>query len=312
MAKLNRSDDTTNKGPGRIDINQGDFREQQDVVGDSLLQLGGRGEVEPGAGQVNDPLNAPFVLYVNPYTGKDDVVLGSYATEDDGSFDQEIRRIESQRLVCGYTEAAPFKSISRAVIEAGLITSKNYFTNVPVPKQLVTIMLAPGEHIVDNAAGLDDSDTNFPAYSNDTIDAAWLQSFNPADDGGLILPRGCSVVSLDLRKTVIRPGTVPAPDDETAYNRRTIFRVTGEGYYSGLTFKDKTDATSSHHLLSCFEFTSKAQIDEFYSKLEKKFGDVTGSNIDDGQPVARTTEWQIVGPQPTNPTPAVATVASAS
>ena len=76
MAELNRSNDTTNLGPGQLTINQGQFRTQQDVIGDSLLQLGGRGEVSPG-NSVNDPLSAPFILYVNPYIGKDDIVFGS-------------------------------------------------------------------------------------------------------------------------------------------------------------------------------------------------------------------------------------------
>ena len=82
MPELNRSDDTVNLGPGQLTINQGDFREQQDVIGDSLLQLGGRGEVGPGE-TVNNPLNAPFVLYVNPYIGQDTIAFGNYATNDD-------------------------------------------------------------------------------------------------------------------------------------------------------------------------------------------------------------------------------------
>ena len=131
MAKLNRSDSASpNFGPGNIGINQEKFRIQQNVIGDSLRQLGGSPNVAQG-NNVNDPLNAPFKLYVDPYIGKDDVVLGSYSTADNGTFDQEIKRIEAQRLVCGYTESAPFKSINRAIIEAGLITSKDYFSAVP-------------------------------------------------------------------------------------------------------------------------------------------------------------------------------------
>ena len=65
--------------------------------------------------------------------------------------------------------------------------------------------------------------------------------------GGIILPRGCSVVSLDLRKQfcALAPDTVPAAADEAIdySNRRTMLRVTGEGYYYGLTFMDEADAT---------------------------------------------------------------------
>ena len=149
MGKLNRSDDTTNKGPGYLTINQGEFRDQQNVVGDSLLQLGGRGEVSQGA-TVNDPLNAPFVLYVNPYTGKDDIVFGSYATSNTDVY----KRIESQRLVCGYTEAAPFKSLNRAVVEAGIITSKDYFNETAtIPFERVCIVLAPGTYDLNCGGG---------------------------------------------------------------------------------------------------------------------------------------------------------------
>ena len=318
MARLNRSDDTgaNREGPGRLSIPQGRFRTQQDVIGDSLLQLGGRGEVQPGGGDVNDPLNAPFVLYVNPYTGRDDFAFGSYATADDGSVNQELRRIESQRLVCGYTEAAPFRTINRAAIEAGLITSKAYFSAGTIPFQQVCIVLAPGTYTALCAGGLADSDANFPDWANDAITDAWLTGFNPETVGGIILPRGCSLISLDLRKTIIRPiaAAVPDPADEAANfgNRRTILRMTGEGYYYGMTFMDADGVDTSHHLMSCFEFASEAQLADFYDKIERKFAGVAGTNVN--AVAERQTEFEIVGPQP-NPgtqTQATDTTASAS
>ena len=265
-----------------------------------LLQLGGRGEVTPGSGTVNDPLNAPFVLYVNPYIGKDDFAFGSYATEDDNSVSQELRRIESQRLVCGYTEAAPFATLNRAVIEAGIITSKDYLSAATVPFQRVCIVLAPGTYDLNCGAGAAAGDVGAFVPGTTTVDAAYLLKFNPATVGGIILPRGCSVVSLDLRKTILRPGTgtVPNPADEAANysNRRTMLRVTGEGYYYGLTFMDEASTSDSHHLMSCFEFASKAQVDDFYTKIDNAFGSLSNSNL--STPTTRTTEWQIVGPQP--------------
>ena len=43
------------------------------------------------------------------------------------------------------------------------------------------------------------------------------------------------MVSLDLRKTIIRPAYVPDEADEEAdySNRSAIFRMTGQGYYYG-------------------------------------------------------------------------------
>ena len=136
-------------GLGHIDTTQGEFRGQIDVVADELLQLAGNADTGSGLDLSDiDPLNAPFVLYVNPYIGRDTFVTGSYNTSnDDGTAAEELRRIEQQRLTCGYTEARPFKTINRAVIEAGIITSKNYWDAPNIEDyQLVSIILAPGVH----------------------------------------------------------------------------------------------------------------------------------------------------------------------
>ena len=299
MPELNRSDDAANLGPGQLTINQGEFREQQDVIGDSLLQLGGRGEVGPGE-TVNNPLNAPFVLYVNPYIGQDTIAFGNYATNDD-DLESSLRRIEAQRLVCGYTEAAPFASLNRAIIEAGIITSKSYLNDAAsIPFERVCIVLAPGTYDLNCGPGAAAGTVDQYVEGTTVVDDDFFLQFNPANVGGIILPRGCSVVSLDLRKTILRPGpnTVPAVADEAADygNRRTMLRVTGEGYYYGLTFMDEADAAESHHLMSCFEFASEAQVDEFYTKITRAFSGVANSNMDNA--TTRDTEWQIVGPQP--------------
>lgn len=315
MGTLNRSDDTTNLGPGQLAINQGQFRGQQDVIGDSLLQLGGQGNVTPGFEQ-NDPLNAPFVLYVNPYIGKDDIAFGSYANDPTATVDAELKRIESQRLVCGYTEAAPFKTINRAVIEAGLITSKSYLSAGTVPFQRVCIVMAPAAADVICGPGVAASAVTAYDPSTDVVDAAYLQQFNPETVGGVIIPRGGSVISLDLRKTILRPaaGTVPAPADEAAdySNRRCMLRMTGESYYYGFTFMDEAGNSNSHHLMSAYEFCSQAQLDEFYTKLDNAFGSLAAANL--STPASRDTEWQIVGPQPAvgSLTEATDTTASAS
>ena len=52
----------------------------------------------------------------------------------------------------------------------------------------------------------------------------------------------------------------------------------------------------SHHLLTCFEYASEAQLDEFYSKIRRSFSGVIG--INDDYAVTRNYENQIVGPQP--------------
>ena len=274
MAKINRAGQSGSLGD--IDIAQSGFRAQINALTDAIRQLGGHAEIGDNAGLVNDPLNAPYVLYVNSQIGDDTFVAGDYSITDDGSLEQKLRRISLQRLECGYTASRPFKTINRAVIEAAIITSRSYLNLDPAPcGDLVSIVLAPGVHVVYNGVGSADQD----AWSADfTPTPAQLQQFNDTTAGGLIIPRGASLVSLDLRKTIIRPDFVPAPTDEAAdySNRRAIFRVTGGGYYFGFTFLDKEGVTTSHHLLDCFQYTSQTQLAGFYSKVLGTLGTLAG------------------------------------
>ena len=58
--------------------------------------------------------------------------------------------------------------------------------------------------------------SNFDLTQEDNI----LYKFNSVN-GGVVVPRGTSIVGLDLRKTKIRPLYVPNPtDDNTLVNQR--------------------------------------------------------------------------------------------
>jgi hypothetical protein len=290
---------------GDLDISQGDFRGQMDVVSDEMRQLAGNA-ITPG-----DPLNAPYILYVNPYTGSDTFVGGQFVADSASSLE---RRISNQRLECGYTEARPFKTINRAAIEAGIITSREYFSQDPELakiKALVTIQLSSGEHIAGNGTGRPLS-AGFPEL-DETADLTFneLVRFNDDIKGAIILPRGCSLISLDLRKTVIRPDFAPRPANEADdySNRRSIFKVTGGGYYYGITFKDNLNAKESHHLLHCFEFARKDELDKYYEKIVASFAK---ANINDTFGQTEETEFEIVGPKPPLPSEPTDTVNSAS
>lgn len=294
MTELNRAGEAGSLG--HIDTIQGDFRKQVDVVADELRQLAGNADVP------SDPLSAPYVLYVNGYTGSDAYVSGDYVSTGDLE-----RRISLQRLEAGYTEARPFRTINRAVIEAGIITSRSYFsTDEERSKTLVSIVVAPGDQVVLNGQG---STAAMSTWDDGKVPTdAELAEFNPTS-GGVILPRGCSLVSLDLRKTILRPDYVPAAADEAAdySNRSAIFRMTGGGYYYGFTFEDKQGSTTSHHLLSAFEYASEAQLNEFYRKINEISTDVNSTNA-----APRDPEFEIVGPKPAVPTIATDTVTGAS
>ena len=297
-----------------IDVPQGEFRSQIAALNDAVRQLGGKAEIAPGSTVVNDPLSAPYVLYVNSYTGSDTFVAADYASADDGSFDQKMRRISNQRLECGYTEARPFRTINRAVIEAAIITSRDYLNIDPAPcGDLVSIIVSPGSHTILNDGGSAAADVNAWSDGHEPTDAE-LIAFNPETVGGLILPRGVSICSLDLRKTILRPNAVPASEDDAPALRRCIFRMTGGGYYYGLTFMDRVGTTTSHHLLSCFEYASEAQLDAFYSKVRNAVGEAVFNNfVEDDYAVTRQSEWQTVGDFPAQDPPATSdTVAGSS
>ncbi len=306
MTKITRAGQTGSLGD--IDVPQSGFREQVNALTDAIRQLGGNAEITSGSTVVNDPLSAQYVLYVNPQTGSDTFVSGDYSTTDDGTQSQKLRRISLQRLECGYTEARPFKTINRAVIEAAIITSRSWL-DPTAGDDLVSIILAPGVHTVYNGLGTATPDDWSDGF---TPTAAQLQQYNDNTAGGLIIPRGASLISLDLRKTLIRPDYVPSPTDEAAdySNRSAIFRVTGGGYYFGYTFLDKAGTTTSHHLLDCFQFTSETQLDALYSKVWTKLGTLGG--LSEANTDSREVEYQITGPRPATAAASVDTVSSAS
>lgn len=275
-----------------INSSQATFRTQISALTDAVRQLGGAAEIGAGA-VINDPLSAPYVLYVNPYTGSDKFVGGNYSTSGNA-----LQRIELQRLECGYTEARPFKTINRAIIEAGIITTKSYYTQPLANNDLVSIVLMSGAATVFNGTGA--ASVSEWAATKTPTDAE-LQAFNPNATGGILLPRGVSLCGLDLRKTIIRPDFVPAVADEAsdASNRRAVFKVTGTGYYFGFTFMDKAGSTASHHLLDCFQFASQTELDEFYAKITQAFGGANNTGgINNALAVTNVSEYQIVGPQP--------------
>jgi hypothetical protein len=303
---------------------QGEFRDQIKVINDALRQLAGNGVLAPGDTTINDPLNAPYILHVNPYTGRDTFAAGSYASRDDDDFDSKMRRIELQRLTCGYTAASPFRTINRAVIEAAIITSKTWFTIPNICGDLISIVLYPGVHRVLNGLG-SSGNAVVPWPDGYEPTDADLTGFNPSGTGGILLPRGLSLCGYDLRKVIIEPQFVPAvADEQSSYdeltntvsypNRRQIFKTTGNGYYFGFTFIDKQDVASSHHLLSCWGHASQAELNEFYGKVNTAVGGAGNpGNVNPSLLAARPSEYQLVGPQPPiNPTVLTDTTGSSS
>lgn len=302
-----------------IDSTQSEFRGQLAALTDMVKQIVGDAAVSSGNTAQADPLNAPFTLYVNPYTGSDDFVGGSYNDYETGSgadlLASKLKRLEKQRLTCGFSPQRPFKTINRAAIEAAIITSKSWYTDYTDAGQVdcVSIVLSPGVHTVYNDPG--SSSTSLTSWgTSKTPTTADLIEFNPATVGGVLLPRGCSLCGADLRKITLRPNYVPAAANETANysNRLGLLKITGTGYFFGFTIMDKTGLAASHHLLDGFHFASKVELDAFYDKCEAAVG--TGASLSSTLINTRSTEYEIVGPIDITQTPTSAwdTTASAS
>ena len=147
-----------------------------------------------------------------------------------------------------------------------------------------------------------------------------LYKFNAAT-GGCIVPRGCSLIGYDLRRTVVRPLYVPDPAD-TTQERTSIFNLTGGCYLWQFTIKDGDlsaqsplyDATAgvgkvynkkgstqlaipeySHHKICIMTYADKSDLDNYYDKVGKAFQQFQPT-IDDGGLEALVQENRIVGP----------------
>jgi hypothetical protein len=147
-----------------------------------------------------------------------------------------------------------------------------------------------------------------------------LYKFNAAT-GGCIVPRGCSLIGYDLRRTVVRPLYVPDPAD-TSQERTSIFNLTGGCYIWQFTIKDgdlsaqsplydasagvgkvyyKKGSTDlaipeySHHKICIMEYADSSDLDNYYDKVGKAFQQFQPT-IDDGGLEALVQENRIVGP----------------
>ena len=250
----------------------------------------------------------------------------------------------------GNSLVRPFKTIQRALIEAARFSYQKGLDNDRFSR--TTIIVYPGEHLIDNRPGWipvhdaplagDNWLTRSGSTSNDLTQFTLDTNFDindPQNDlykmnsvyGGVILPRGTSIVGMDLRKTKIRPMFVPDPSDADI-ERTCLFRVTGTCYFYQFTFFDADPNASvfrdysttkfvpnfSHHKLTCFEYadgvnpvgfndnflnytSTRTDLDIFYEKIGLVFGPSSGRDIapdypDTGLDIqTKIDEFRIVG-----------------
>jgi hypothetical protein len=267
-------------------------------------------------------------------------VRGAILYVDPNSLDA-TDSIENQ----GNSLTRPFKTIQRALIEASRFSYQKGLNNDRFGK--TTILVFPGDHLIDNRPGwIPDGANNFRlrngSTSNDFPPFDLTTAFDLRDPnnqlykfnsirGGVIIPRGTSIVGLDLRKTKIRPLYVPNPTNDNI-ERSCIFRVTGGCYLwqfsmfdadpNGICYIDYTSNTFvpnfSHHKLSCFEYadgvnpvvindvfqsysTDRTDLDMYYEKIGLAYGQASGRTIEPDYPSAgidiqpKIDEYRIVG-----------------
>ena len=245
----------------------------------------------------------------------------------------------------GNSLTRPFKTIQRALMEASRFSYQRGLSNDRFAR--TTILLYPGDHTVDNRPGyipdgLNTYRTRGGAFVNDLIayDLTSNLDLDSKDNelyklnsinGGVFVPRGTSIVGLDLRKTKVRPKYVPNPENDNI-ERSTIFRITGSCYFwqfsffdadpNGLCYKDYTSNTFvpnfSHHKLSCFEYAdgtnnvdinddfqqfsaTRTDMDMYYEKISLVYGQSSGRPIEPDYPSSgldiqtKVDEFRIVG-----------------
>ena len=244
----------------------------------------------------------------------------------------------------GNSLTRPFKTIQRALIESARFAYQSGPNNDRFDQ--TTILLYPGTHTIDNRAGLSiksvDSAPKYYFWGNDVTASTDLElknstifDLNNSDNvlykfnsiyGGVIIPKGTSIVGLDLRKTKIRPLYVPdptknTPSDSDFIPRSALFRITGGCYFWQFSIFDanqsvyynktsnKTNPSLSHHKLTCFEYADGVNVDEntgftdlqmYYFKLMNAYDQNTGVRIITPFPTAtdfepNTPEFKIVG-----------------
>ena len=245
----------------------------------------------------------------------------------------------------GNSLTRPFKTIQRALIESSRFSYQKGLNNDRFGK--TTILLYPGEHTVDNRPGYIPFGENqyylrSGATSNDLPPYDLTTNFDlesPNNElyklnsvyGGVIVPRGTSIVGLDLRKTKIRPKYVPSPTNSNI-ERSALFRVTGGCYFwqfsmfdadpNGKCYLDYTAnefvPNFSHHKLTCFEYADgvndvsidddfltyaagRTDLQMYYEKVGLVYGQSSGRAIEPDYPSAaidiqpKIDEYRIVG-----------------
>lgn len=240
----------------------------------------------------------------------------------------------------GNSLTRPFKTIQRALLEAARFSYNIGQNNDKFDK--TTILLYPGTYEIDNRPGFSVANVSGNAEFRDVngnianltelTNSTNYDIQDPGNDlykfnsvhGGVIVPRGTSIVGLDLRKTKIRPKFVPDPTN-SGITSTSIFKITGGCYFwqfsvfdgdiNSSVYYDYVGNTKtpsfSHHKLAVFEYadgvngvgvgtsSTNTDLSMYYYKVAEAYGDSSGRAIGDFPTTLdfepNTPEFKIVG-----------------
>lgn len=222
----------------------------------------------------------------------------------------------------GNSRSRPFLTIQRALLEAVRFSYQIGLNNDRF--EYTTIVIEPGVYFVDNRPGWIPDGSNFRLRSGEVTttysDLNSTSNFDLQDPnnrlytinsiyGGVIIPRGCTLVSVDADKTQIRPLYVPSTTNADIAPT-TVFRITSGSTIDSLTILDGdptstvyTDYTTtrvnpdySHHKLSSIEYvdgvndvdikdefidysTNRTDLQMYYEKISILYGESSNRPI---------------------------------
>jgi hypothetical protein len=200
-------------------------------------------------------------LYVNPVSGND-------------GFSNRGRSI--------YT---PFKTLERACLE---VARSSYRADGSLVNADTVIYLCVGTLLVDNRPGSPSVTVTTKVGLEALLTTGALNYFNPAV-GGTIVPRGCSIIGVDVRRSTLIPLYVPDPF-AAGQDRSALLRLTGNAFASQFNVTDSPNVNRSHHLLTAFEFVSTNDLVVYYQKVYAAFAELDGFTANNLVPAVGETQ----------------------
>ena len=161
-------------------------------------------------------------------------------------------------------QALPFQTLTRAVLELSKITINAILagSNPASENSKYTIYIAPSRVTANNGPGktVTDFNVDFSASPYGQVTTTQLTQFN-SPTGGIIIPRGISIVGLDLKKCIISPTYVPnyknpaypaGVDQDFNQPITSILKWTGNTYLNNFSILDKVESRDITKIESTF------------------------------------------------------------